>query len=58
MTFLGWKLSTGEVVRYFEGTKDEIGDIIEGTNFLPGEHEANKLRSALKYKGRMTPQYA
>lgn len=49
MIFNGWKLKSGEVVRHFNS--DETGQI------YIGEHEANKLRELLNYKGRMTPQY-
>ena len=54
MTFIGWKLPSGEVMRRFEAGHDDMGKPIY---IYPGEHEANKLKQALGIKGKLTPQY-
>jgi hypothetical protein len=68
MTFLGWELSTGEVVSGYwkdeEGktkitqpTKDDLKEHEYEFIRVP-QHQANDLRSAIGYKGRMKPRYA
>lgn len=51
MTFLGWKLKDGTVVK----RSFTFGD--ENEEYRIGEHEAQRYRDITGYRGRMTPQY-
>lgn len=65
MTFLGWKLSTGEVVKGYEVDTGEtrwdakLQDNVPIMRFVSvAQHQAHLYREFTGYKGRMTPQYA
>ena len=69
MLFIGWKTKRHGIIRGFtsspvngvENAAQYAGDVTDkhgGTYIVPGEHEADVLRNALKIIGRMTPQYS